>query len=861
MAQTNAFPHLSLPLIIRERARLQGGGDTPDQELYNKAHRAEHSLNLRNSAQSAISAWTNRLQERINENLPAVPANIPLFLRVDPDSDLEYLRHFFKLEIVSEQDDGYIIVASEEIDMATFMGAVESFAQNRQGGASAAKIYEVIGPENQQVRLERILSDYLLSKWHEIENAEIYTVDIGVECLGSRSIRPPPEQREGESDVRFNERLAAWKEILQQAQVAWDDLMAERESQLISFVHGHGGQILDILHDDHQGVATLPDSFTVRINISGLGLRDLVFNYPYIFEVREPEVLIGIASDSILEGGSHHALEIESPEPDAPAVCVIDSGIQEEHPLIRNAIDSPASMCFLPGVAVTDVADYVRSGGHGTRVAGAIIYPRNIPTAGAFKIPCWIQNARVLDANNLLPTELHPPLYLRAITEKYSGELGTKLFNHSIAASNPCRLRSMSAWAAAIDMLSWEYDVLYFQSAGNLPDYSSSVPFRQGILDHHVAGRSYPDYLVRPSSRIPCPSESLQALTIGSINHYTYANGHLSSLGGIDEPSPYTTTGLGVWGSIKPEVVEYGGGMVSDNAISPTLTTPLEVCTDLVRSTMYGGPLSAQDEIGTSFSAPKVAAIAAAIQQLLPNEPALLYRSLIVNSARWPTWATRSANKLATLRQIGYGIPDLERATSNTPFRVTLITHGENRVTAKEAHIYQIPVPPELRAPGDEFQIRIDVTLSYAGRPRRTRRNIRQYLSTWVDWRSSYIGESLESFKSRVLKSGDKDLVEDDKTIKWEIRERDDWGNIRGVKRGSSTVQKDWVVLNSHELPHDFCIAVIGHAGWDLDPDAYAKYALTVTFEAINNDIEIYDRIEASVNTIQAPQIEAQVSV
>jgi len=193
MAQTNTFPHLSLPLIIRERARLNGGGDTPDQEHYNKEHRAEHSLKLKNSAQSAISFWSNRLQERINENLPAVPANIPLFLRVDPDSDLEYLRHFFKLEIVSEQDDGYIIVASEEIDMATFMGAVESFAQNRQGGASAAKIYEVIGPETQQVRLERILSDYLLSKWHEIENAEIYTVDIGVECLGSRSIRPPPE--------------------------------------------------------------------------------------------------------------------------------------------------------------------------------------------------------------------------------------------------------------------------------------------------------------------------------------------------------------------------------------------------------------------------------------------------------------------------------------------------------------------------------------------------------------------------------------------------------------------------------------------------------------------------------------------
>ena len=49
----------------------------------------------------------------------------------------------------------------------------------------------------------------------------------------------------------------------------------------------------------------------------------------------------------------------------------IDSGIQEEHILLAPAVDEPSSHCFLPAPTTSsDIADYVPSGGHGTRVAG-----------------------------------------------------------------------------------------------------------------------------------------------------------------------------------------------------------------------------------------------------------------------------------------------------------------------------------------------------------------------------------------------------------------------------------------------------------------------------------------------------------
>lgn len=354
---------------------------------------------------------------------------------------------------------------------------------------------------------------------------------------------------------------------------------------------------------------------------------------------------------------------------------------------------------------------------------------------------------------------------------------------------------------------------------------------------------------------------SLQAITVGSVNHAAYEAGDLKSLGNANEPSAFSSAGLGIWGSIKPEVVEYGGGFVRDGGTLPSLTTPPEVCQDLVRTTFGPGAAHSRDGFGTSFAAPKVAHIAAELNRLFPDEPALLYRALIINSARWPAWAENAENKLAALRHIGYGLPSMERATTNSAYRATVITKGERRIKAREGHIFQIPIPEQLHAPGGEFDIRIDVTLSYAASPRRTRRSNRGYLSTWVDWSSSKLGEDLESFKNRILFDGNPNEVDAEDVIPWMIREQDNWGIIRDCRRNIGTVQKDWVVLKSHQLPVDFCIGVVGHPGWDKDPDAFARYSLVVTFEAVNQDIEIYEPIAVEIDSLPVQIVIDQVEV
>jgi hypothetical protein len=548
----------------------------------------------------------------------------------------------------------------------------------------------------------------------------------------------------------------------------------------------------------------------------------------------------------------------------------------------RAASCADASAAF-PGKNSNEVSDYVAPGGHGTRVAGAVLYGENVAQNGTSQLPFWIQNARVLDENNSMPVEMFPPEAVRAVVERFhQGPRQTRIFNHSINASAPCRTRYMSAWAAEIDLLCATYDVLIVQSAGNLL-LSGSNP-QPGVRDHLTAGRDYPAYLYEASARIANPGQSLQALTVGSVAYGSLeAGGWRTFAQERGYPSAFSRSGFSIWNVIKPEVAEYGGDDVRTAQVPPDVQAGGRIaaaCPELVRSTMFPpGPPFDRDETGTSFSAPKVARIAAELQRLLPDEPALLYRALIVQSARWPTWAEALLTELRRpdtrndqvrrqqlldqashiIRCIGYGIPNQEAATVNSDHRTTFITNGETEIHALECHIYQVPIPPQLRGQADEFDIRVEATLSYVAQPRRTRRNLRRYLSTWVDWKSSKLGEGINDFRVRALKEEESDAEPlPGSVLPWTLHEKSDAGWIRDTKRNSGTVQKDWAVVKSNTLPDHFCIAVVGHQGWSHDPDSAARYALAVTFEILGREIAIYEPLRTAVIELQA-QVETEI--
>jgi hypothetical protein len=112
-----------------------------------------------------------------------------------------------------------------------------------------------------------------------------------------------------------------------------------------------------------------------------------------------------------------------------------------------------------------------------------------------------------------------------------------------------------------------------------------------------------------------------------------------------------------------------------------------------------------------------------------------------------------------------------------------------------------VPIPPQLRGQADEFDIRIEVTMSYVAQPRRTRRNLRRYLSTWVDWKSSKLGEGINDFRVRALREEENDAEPlPGSVLPWTLHEKSDAGSILDTKRNSGTVQKDWATVKSNTL-------------------------------------------------------------
>lgn len=126
----------------------------------------------------------------------------------------------------------------------------------------------------------------------------------------------------------------------------------------------------------------------------------------------------------------------------------------------------------------------------------------------------------------------------------------------------------MSSWAAEVDQLCNERDVLIVQSAGNLP-IQGTAPFI-GIVDHLTAGREYPQYLYESAARVANPGQSLQALTVGSVAYDVAESGAWRTFATqTDAPSAFSRTGPGIWNVIKPEVVTYGGDAVRTNNNPP----------------------------------------------------------------------------------------------------------------------------------------------------------------------------------------------------------------------------------------------------------------------------------------------------
>jgi hypothetical protein len=153
------------------------------------------------------------------------------------------------------------------------------------------------------------------------------------------------------------------------------------------------------------------------------------------------------------------------PEPGGPSVCILDSGVASNHPLLQNNIGHAEA--FLS--SSTSPGD---DNGHGTMVGALAVFGdiRGCYQSGQFNSDITLYSARVLNAENLFDDERLIIRQMREAIEFYRAEpYSCRVFNLSLGGDYAWFSQNtrQSIWAECLDLLARELKVLLVVSAGN----------------------------------------------------------------------------------------------------------------------------------------------------------------------------------------------------------------------------------------------------------------------------------------------------------------------------------------------------------------------------------------------------------
>lgn len=211
MPENRDFSHLPLPFLYRGKPKLRGFNSPSERTNRNRNNRAHHGEYLKRRSSELSQFWKERRINRLEEDLPEIQVGIPILLEIEPSSNIEFLRGL-GFEIVCEIEDGFIIVASEDIDLTRFNQKANEFIQNISLRCNTpAKVYALCEDSD---RLKRILSDDLYSKWATISADSTYFIDIGISCCGNIQLPDRPSRTKQETDEHYAKREQKWEEIL-----------------------------------------------------------------------------------------------------------------------------------------------------------------------------------------------------------------------------------------------------------------------------------------------------------------------------------------------------------------------------------------------------------------------------------------------------------------------------------------------------------------------------------------------------------------------------------------------------------------------------------------------------------------------
>jgi len=811
------FPHL--PLLREERGAERRKRKGFGRNRPNRGGRNVFSPLLKDAAEKLINECKSR-PIPFQGIQPHLVFRIPYADGVSVDQLIESLQRQTGLEVVSIDPDGAVIAFRNDVDLEEFKNAIEIYENgpriNPRTGepykSTVADFLEYIEPEEMRLwdkedRIGPRLREVIGTDGNCIDMAQRYVVDIELWHPGGSN--------------RANSFLAEVRQLVE---------MNIRE----------GERVLDIFKG----------AFIILVKIAVLG--DKLKRLLEMDVVAEADLPPRPDFDSVLASNvtSRDFPTPPRPPQDGPRLCIIDSGITSNHPLLANNVGHEEAI-------LTQDPSPADTHGHGTMVAGLAVFGdvRACYDAGSFMSPITLFSARVLnDHNEFDDNKLIINQMREAIEAFIQPPHGCRVFNISIGSGMPVidstRPRQ-TLWAEELDILARDLKVVLIVSAGN-----HRKALVSNATDAETVLQSYPDLLFSAQTGICDPASSAIAVTVGALaqhdvpaqNQGSGTNDIIRPIAAANEPAPMTRIGPGIKGAIKPELVHYGGNLVFRGFGSSIRSVGTEPGTSVMSLSNQPTQQLFSFDCGTSFAAPRVARLAALVEHRLRTDidaapSSNLIRAVLAGTAEIPKAAldrlSTSNGEYAPIKVCGYGLPSENDALWSRDRRVTMVYQGSIQIDYFD--VFAVPIPDVFRYA--QGMRKIIISLAYDPPVRRRRLD---YLGVEMDIsliRGKTIDEVYENFRKLQPDEDADDAITGSARIPLEPKANPHRG---GYSRKKSTLQRCECVMRRPEgsnvnYGNEYHLVVRCERKWAPLEIETQDFALSVTLCA--EDPDLYNQV------------------
>lgn len=573
------------------------------------------------------------------------------------------------------------------------------------------------------------------------------------------------------------------------------------------------------------------------------------------------------------------------PGSDAPAVCLLDTGVNRGHALIEPAL-SPRDLHALSEDWGVDDHDPT---GHGTAMAGMALHSdltAALSDQSERRLIHRLESVKVLPPAGFDPNR--PQSYgvltqAAIVLPEIEAPSRTRVYCMAVTNDNVSGATA-SSWSAAIDQAAAGRMIADDDSEEQVDDGTATERPRRLIIVSAGNVAAEADYANRPSQDdcpIEDPAQAWNALTIGGytdrIDVHDKGYENWAPMVQAGELSPHSRTSV-TWprglSPFKPELVMEAG----NRAVNPGRTEMLTLgsLSLLTTGNEAVAPLVPFD--ATSAAAAQAARMAARLAAQYPNYWPETIRAMMVHSAEWTgpmlTALGNSTGKRARydlIRRFGYGVPNFERANASALNHLALLSQAkiqpfkiENGRRYHECHYYSLPISREmLEWLGNEI-VEMKITLSYFIDPNpglSANVNAQRYQSHGLRFDHQRKSEPIQQFKQRVNPSERADprrrpAGREPADPHWMLGED-------SISAGSLHCDV-WTGPAIELLSRDtICIKPVN--GWWRDrasPEVCnreSRYALIITLKARNPDLDIYTPVRTLIGLPVPIEIETSI--